>query len=158
DVETIGAHLASDVALAPLIARRPGLRTPGAWDGFETAVRAVLGQQVTISAARKLAGKLVASCGPVVSANVSGDPRLTRAFQRPVCAGAAARRAWAWPGGGRAGLVTLARGAAADPKLLEPIGSYEEVVARLCALPGFGPWTAQYWALRALRDSDAFPA
>jgi AraC family transcriptional regulator of adaptative response / DNA-3-methyladenine glycosylase II len=57
-----------------------------------------------------------------------------------------------------AALTALARAAAADPRLLEPVGTSAEVVERLMKLPGFGPWTAQYWALRALRDSDAFPA
>jgi len=57
-----------------------------------------------------------------------------------------------------AALNALAEAVAADPKLIEPAGSYDETIAKLLALPGFGPWTAQYWALRALRDSDAFPA
>jgi len=57
-----------------------------------------------------------------------------------------------------AALKSLAAAAFADPHLLDPVGTYAEAVARLLALPGFGPWTAQYWALRALRDSDAFPA
>ncbi len=57
-----------------------------------------------------------------------------------------------------ASLAALASAVAADPKLIAPTGSFEDALARLTALPGFGPWTAQYWALRALRDSDAFPA
>ncbi len=57
-----------------------------------------------------------------------------------------------------AALMALAGAVVADPRLIEPAGSYEETIAKLLALPGFGPWTAQYWALRALRDSDAFPA
>jgi AraC family transcriptional regulator of adaptative response / DNA-3-methyladenine glycosylase II len=57
-----------------------------------------------------------------------------------------------------AALAALALAVTENPKLLEPAGSYDETIARLVALPGFGPWTAQYWALRALRDSDAFPA
>jgi AraC family transcriptional regulator of adaptative response / DNA-3-methyladenine glycosylase II len=55
-------------------------------------------------------------------------------------------------------LKSLARAAVADPRLLAPVGTYEEATERMLLLPGFGPWTAQYWALRALRDSDAFPA
>jgi AraC family transcriptional regulator of adaptative response / DNA-3-methyladenine glycosylase II len=158
DVETIGAHLSSDLALAPLVARRPGLRTPGAWDGFELAVRAVLGQQVTVGAARKLAEKLVARSGQTLSASVTGDARLSRAFPTPAQVAVADLATLGMPRARIAALSGLARAAAADPKLLAPIGSYEEAVERLCSLPGFGPWTAQYWALRALRDSDAFPA
>src|SRR5918999_3207446 len=81
DIETIGAHLSRDPFLAALVARRPGLRAPGAWDGFELAVRAILGQQVTVAAARRLAGRLVALCGTVLP----GDqpPTLSRAFPSP---------------------------------------------------------------------------
>ena len=76
DVASIGKHLSGDADLAPLISKRPGLRTPGAWDGFELACRAIFGQQVTVTAARKLAGHLVARAGLHVSADVTGDARL----------------------------------------------------------------------------------
>ena len=66
DVDTITSHLAKDKTLAPLIASRPGLRTPGCWDGFELAIRAVLGQQITVEAARQLGSKLVLLCGDPV--------------------------------------------------------------------------------------------
>src|SRR3984957_8063031 len=81
DPRAIGEHLSADPLLASLIARRPGLRVPGAWDGFEVAIRAVLGQQITVTAARKLAAKLVASFGdPLVAAE---DIRLTHTFPAP---------------------------------------------------------------------------
>ncbi|MEJ0042437.1 MAG: AlkA N-terminal domain-containing protein [Rhizomicrobium sp.] len=80
DIAAIGAHLAGDSALAPLIARRPGLRTPGAWDGFELAVRAILGQQITVVGARRLAVKLVARAGSDIAPEASGDERLARVF------------------------------------------------------------------------------
>src|SRR5215470_8845052 len=84
DVGTITAHLAKDPRLAPLVAARPGLRMPGAWDGFEMAVRAVLGQQITVTAARRLAGKLVAAHGqPLTAAGVELPPGLTAVFPRP---------------------------------------------------------------------------
>jgi AraC family transcriptional regulator of adaptative response / DNA-3-methyladenine glycosylase II len=157
DVETIGAHLASDRGLAPLIAKRPGLRTPGAWDGFELAVRAVLGQQVTIGAARRLAAALVARAGAAVP-SATGDARLTRTFPTPAHMAAADLSSLPMPRARIAALVALARAAVADPRLFEPVGTSGEAVTRLLKLPGFGAWTAQYWALRALRDSDAFPA
>ena len=81
DVDTITSHLAKDQTLAPLIASRPGLRTPGCWDGFELAVRAVLGQQITVEAARQLGSKLVLLCGDAV--RNAADSRLARTFPSP---------------------------------------------------------------------------
>jgi AraC family transcriptional regulator of adaptative response / DNA-3-methyladenine glycosylase II len=158
DVETIGRHLSSDKALAPLIARRPGLRTPGAWDGFELAVRAILGQQITVSGARALAVKIVQRAGTGIAADVSGDARLSRVFPSAARMAATDLSTLGMPRARIAALNGLAQAVTENPKLLEPAGSYDETIARLVALPGFGPWTAQYWALRALRDSDAFPA
>src|ERR1700723_185180 len=80
DIETIDAHLSHDPPLAPLVARRPGLRAPGGWDGFELAVRAILGQQITVAAARRLAGQLVALHGKPVPAGYGGHPSLSHAF------------------------------------------------------------------------------
>ena len=158
DIQTIGAHLSGDSALAPLIARRPGLRTPGAWDGFELAVRAILGQQITVVGARQLAVKIVARAGTDIAPDVSGDERLARVFPSAARMAKTDLSTLGMPRARIGALVALAQAVAADPKLIEPAGSYEETIARLLALPGFGPWTAQYWALRALRDSDAFPA
>jgi 3-methyladenine DNA glycosylase/8-oxoguanine DNA glycosylase len=78
DVEAIATHLSKDEALAPLIALRPGLRVPGCWDGFELAVRAVLGQQITVEAARRLGGILVDLWGDLLPN--SGETGLTRTF------------------------------------------------------------------------------
>jgi AraC family transcriptional regulator of adaptative response / DNA-3-methyladenine glycosylase II len=158
DIQTIGAHLSGDAALAPLIARRPGLRTPGAWDGFELAVRAILGQQITVVGARQLAVKLVARAGTDIAPELSGDARLSRVFPSAARMARTDLSTLGMPKARIAALLALAQAVAADPKLIEPAGSYEETIAKLLALPGFGPWTAQYWALRALRDSDAFPA
>ena len=80
DIETIDAHLSLDRLLAPLVAQRPGLRAPGGWDGFELAVRAILGQQVSVAAARRLAEQLVVSHGEPVSSDFVSDPRLTHVF------------------------------------------------------------------------------
>ena len=158
DIQTIGAHLASDRALAPLIARRPGLRTPGAWCGFELAVRAILGQQITVTGARKLAEKIVTLAGRAIAPAESGDERLSRVFPTAATMAATDISTLGMPKARIAALNALAHAVAAEPKLIEPAGSFDETIARLLALPGFGPWTAQYWALRALRDSDAFPA
>src|SRR5690348_2019833 len=83
DVEAIGAHLAEDASLAPLIARRPGLRSPGCWDAFELAVRAILGQQISVSAARKLAGKIARIAGTAIDPDISGHTALTHVFPTP---------------------------------------------------------------------------
>jgi len=83
DIETIGAHLAADSALAPLIARRPGLRAPGAWDGFELAMRAIFGQQITVPAATKLLGKLVRDYGDPLPATAKDGDGLTHVGDLP---------------------------------------------------------------------------
>jgi len=158
DIETIGAHLSRDPFLAPLVAARPGLRAPGGWEGFELAVRAVLGQQVTVVAARRLAGRLVALCGPVVRKTARLRPGLSRAFPSPERVAAADLRALGMPGARRAALRALAEAAIADPRLFHPFGTVEEAIARLRTIRGVGEWTAQYIALRALREADAFPA
>jgi AraC family transcriptional regulator, regulatory protein of adaptative response / DNA-3-methyladenine glycosylase II len=158
DIETIGAHLSRDPFLAELVARRPGLRAPGAWDGFELAVRAILGQQVTVAAARRLAGRLVASCGEAVVNAAREDAPLRFAFPSPARVAAADLSSLGMPGARRAALKALAEAAAADPDLFRPFGTIEEAITRLRAIRGVGEWTAQYIALRALREPDAFPA
>lgn len=158
DIEAIGAHLSQDPFLAPLVARRPGLRAPGGWDGFELAVRAVLGQQVTVVAARQLAGRLVSICGAEVPAASRLNPALSRAFPSPQRVAAADLGALGMPGSRRATLTALAEAAIADPLLFRPFGTVEEAIARLRQIRGIGDWTAQYIALRALREPDAFPA
>jgi AraC family transcriptional regulator of adaptative response / DNA-3-methyladenine glycosylase II len=158
DVATIGAHLAQDPLLAPLIAERPGLRAPGGWDGFELAVRAVLGQQVTVEAGRRLAGQLVRLCGADVPAAQRSDPALTHSFPTAAQVATADLAPMGMPNARKAALRALAEVVLADPLLFEPLGSVEETVARLRAIRGVGEWTAQYIALRAVRETDAFPA
>ena len=152
----IGAHLATDPLLAGLVARRPGLRVPGAWDGFETAIRAVLGQQITVVGAVRLAGKLVAQYGDRL-AEPAGDG-LTHSFPTPSRLAAADLRSLGMPGSRAAALSSLAAAAAADSRLFSPSQTLEAAVARLRTLRGIGEWTAQYIAMRAVREPDAFPA
>jgi AraC family transcriptional regulator, regulatory protein of adaptative response / DNA-3-methyladenine glycosylase II len=153
DVKSIGAVLARDPLLAKLISARPGLRTPGAWDGFELAMRAILGQQVTVSAGRKLASKLVAAC-----AVRSGDAELPLLFPEPGEVVKADLRSLGMPAARKAALVSMAKAALAEPELFDPLATVEETVARLRTIPGVGDWTAQYIALRASREPDAFPS
>lgn len=154
DVGRIGAHLSADPVLAALVARRPGLRVPGGWDGFELAVRAVLGQQVTLAAARGLAGRLVLACG----AACAGADGLCRVFPTPARVAASDLTTLGMPGARRATLHAIARAAIDDPGLFTTARGLDDSVGRLRAIPGVGEWTAQYIALRALRETDAFPA
>ena len=156
DPHAIGGHLATDPLLAPLVAARPGLRVPGAWDGFETAIRAVLGQQITVTAALRLAAKLVARHGDPMG--LMAETGLTHTFPAPSRLAAVDLRSLGMPGARAAALSTLAAAAAADPRLFSPGQTLEAAIARLRALRGIGEWTAQYIAMRALREPDAFPA
>ncbi|MCU1263144.1 MAG: DNA-3-methyladenine glycosylase / Transcriptional regulator Ada [Bryobacterales bacterium] len=158
DIETIDAHLSLDPRLAPFVAQRPGLRAPGGWDAFELGVRAILGQQVTVSAARRLAGQLVASHGETVSHDFVSDPRLTYVFPEAECLAVVEPIDIGMPAARRSALKELAAAAVADPNLFRSFGTIEEAIARLRKIRGVGEWTAQYIALRALRETDAFPA
>ena len=159
DPAAIGAHLAKDPTLAPLVAARPGLRVPGAWDGFELAIRAILGQQITVTAARGLAGKLVQAHGEPLPAAVAGAVEgLTHVFPSPAALANTDFAALGMPRSRAAALAALAAAVVADPQIFGPRRSLEDAVRALRALPGIGEWTAQYIAMRELREPDAFPA
>ena len=154
----IAAHLARDARLAPSIARSPGLRVPGAFDGFETAVRAVLGQQVSVAAATTLAGRFAARFGQRVR---TPYPALVTAFPEAARVAAADAREIARVGlpAARAASVRLLAAALAAGRLrLEPGADPESSMAALVEIPGIGPWTAQYLAMRSLAWPDAFPS
>ncbi len=141
DSRRIDAHLARDPLLRPLVRARPGLRVPGAWDGFELAVRAILGQQVSVKGATTLAGRLVAAHGEKL-----GDGFLFP--ERSVVAKAPLEK------------IGLPRARAASIRAVaeSPITFAEhDLEERLLEVPGIGPWTASYVALR-LGEPDAFPA
>ena len=158
DPLAIGAHLSQDPALAPLIAARPGLRVPGAWDGFELAVRAILGQQITVPAAAGLAGKLVLSYGEKIDDPAALDQGLTHVFPTPQQLAGKDLTAIGMPKTRRIALSGLAAAVVADPLIFGPCRSLEEAVVQLRSLAGVGEWTAQYIAMRELREPDAFPA
>jgi AraC family transcriptional regulator of adaptative response / DNA-3-methyladenine glycosylase II len=158
DIGTIGDHLSSDPVLAPLVAHRPGLRAPGGWDGFELAVRAVLGQQISVIAARRLAGQLVVLHGRAVPKSFLIHSDLSHAFPTAKHLASAASIGLGMPAARLATLKAVAEAAVADPNLFRPFGSIEETVTRLRKIRGIGEWTAQYIALRAIREMDAFPA
>jgi AraC family transcriptional regulator of adaptative response / DNA-3-methyladenine glycosylase II len=157
DPGAIIAALSADPVLAPLVSARPGLRVPGGWDGFEIAVRAVLGQQITLKAATQLATRIVSSIGTPVT-DCTDLPGLTHAFPRPerfninTLAGLGMTKARA------AAIAGVAAAMIADQRLFDPRRDLADAVARLRKLPGIGEWTAQYIAMRALGESDAFLA
>ncbi len=159
DPAAISAHLSRDPVLAPMVAARPGLRVPGAWDGFEIAIRAILGQQITVHAARGLAGKLVAAHGePLPAELVGAAPGLTHVFPSPRSLAGADFAALGMPRSRAAALTALTEAVTADPLIFGARRSLEDAVGALKALPGIGEWTAQYIAMRELREPDAFPA
>lgn len=156
DPLAISAHLRSSPQLAPLVARRPGLRVPGAWDPFEVAVRIVLGQQVTVRGATTLAGRLVALLGERASGAACGA--LTHLFPLPEAVARADLVRIGLPRARARTLHRLAGGVASgEIELVAPRG-VDDLVTRLTAIPGIGDWTAQFIALRACGEPDAFPA
>jgi AraC family transcriptional regulator of adaptative response / DNA-3-methyladenine glycosylase II len=157
DPALIGAHLSQDASLAPLVAARPGLRAPGAWDGFEMAVRAILGQQITVAAARNLAAKLVAAYGEPLEDPAAAALGLSRVFPSPQRLVGRDIAALGMPRSRGAALEALARTVVAEPAIFTPRADLETAIRALSALPGVGEWTAQYIALRELREPDAFP-
>jgi AraC family transcriptional regulator, regulatory protein of adaptative response / DNA-3-methyladenine glycosylase II len=158
DPDTIGAHLALDPSLAPLVKARPGLRVPGAWDGFELAMRALFGQQITVHAATKLLGKLVQAHGEPLPASARDSEGLTHLFPAASRIAAADLAALGMPGARAKAASALAQIIADDPQIFSRGASLDDAIAKLRALPGIGEWTAQYIAMRELREPDAFPA
>ena len=155
DLGTVHAALAKEPLLARGIAQRPGLRIPGGWDGFEVAARAVLGQQVSVAAATTLARRLVDRFG----AHLDGMPEgLDRQFPAPQALLDAPLESIGLPRTRAATLRAVAQ-ACADGRLdfsrAQPLDHF---VQQAVALPGIGPWTAHYMALRAMGMPDAFPA
>ncbi|URD39937.1 DNA-3-methyladenine glycosylase 2 family protein [Methylobacterium tardum] len=155
DPGAIATCLAGDPVLAPLVAARPGLRLPGAWDPFETGCRAILGQQVSVAAAIGLAGRLVAAFGTPLAEPMDG---LTHVFPAPAdLVEADIALALNMPRARGTAIRALAAAALADPDLFAPVESLEAAVLRFTAIRGIGPWTAQYIAMRALKLPDALP-
>jgi AraC family transcriptional regulator of adaptative response / DNA-3-methyladenine glycosylase II len=151
------AALSADPILRPLISARPGLRLPGGWDGFEIAIRAVLGQQITLKEATLLAGRIVSALGKPVADSID-IPGLTHAFPRPERFKRNSLAAIRMPRARAAAIQSLAAATIANPHLFDPRPDLADAVARLRGFPGIGEWTAQYIAMRALGESDAFLA
>jgi len=153
DPSVVCEHLRRDPLLDRILTRHPGLRVPGAWDGFELAVRAILGQQISVRAASTIAGRVADLFGT----EVAGQASLNRRFPQPSQLADAPLE--------RAGVIAaraqtirmMARAVGSGAISLAPTADPERTIASLTALPGIGEWTAQYIAMRALGEPDAFP-
>jgi len=145
--------LSKDRRLANIVKKRPGLRAPGAVDGTELAIQAVLGQQVSLAAARTLASRLVTARGDVIKI---ADPTLTHLFPQAEAIAEADLARLGVPATRRATLRALARAVADGTLALDPGADRTETHQQLMRLPGIGEWTAGYIVMRALGDPDTF--
>jgi AraC family transcriptional regulator of adaptative response / DNA-3-methyladenine glycosylase II len=144
-------------ALGPLAKRNPGLRVPGAFDGFEMAVRAILGQQVTVAAVRTIAGRFAAAFGDAVATPFDALTTLFPGAARVAALAPGDVARLGMPGARARTIVSLARAVADGRLVLTPSADIEATLDALRAVPGIGEWTAQYIAMRALAWPDAFP-
>lgn len=154
DPDAVARQLRRDPLLAPRIAALPGIRIPGSWDGFELAVRAVLGQQVTVRGATTLAGRLVREFGT----RLDGAPGPTHLFPTPEKLAAADVARIGLPRARANTLHSLASAVAEGRLSFSAAGDGERFITSFRQIPGIGDWTAQYVAMRALSEPDAFPA
>ncbi len=156
DPVAVWEALGSDRLLGPIVDLDPGRRVPGAVDGFELAVRAVIGQQVSVTGARTVAGRLVQAAGEALPDPADG---VTHLFPTPEALAELGRRdpdSFAMPASRRRALVVLAEAVETGSVTIDAGSDPGELRHALVALPGIGPWTAEYVAMRALRDPDAF--
>jgi AraC family transcriptional regulator of adaptative response / DNA-3-methyladenine glycosylase II len=155
DVPSITSQFAEDALLGPLVEKRPGLRVPGCWDRFELAIRAVLGQQVSVAAARTLAGRMVGQFGEALPDDLVTGTGITHLFPTPdalmgrelIKIGLTTRRAQTL-----ADVIDLFAEPDCDQK------SGDALIDAMTGIKGIGPWTLNYFGLRGLGDPDAFPA
>lgn len=163
DSAAIGAHLARDPWLAPLVEAAPGLRVPGAWSAFELVVRAIVGQQISVKAATTLIGRLVVRAG----ARIDDHPHAGTAWRFPTSAALAEAdlALVGMPGKRVAALQAVAQAVASGRVPIDRVNTgtvgtvdLADMRKALLALPGIGPWTVEYIAMRAWRDADAWPA
>jgi len=153
DPLAVADHLGSDPLLEPLVRRTPGLRVPGAVDGTELAVRAVLGQQVSVAGARTLAGRLVSRYGEELAETDGG---LTHLFPEPAALLESGPEGFGMPEARVDALLRLCDALRSGRIFLDPGADREETLRALLSIRGIGPWTASYVAMRALGDPDVF--
>lgn len=154
DWATIAEGLKTDAALAAQVEADPGLRVPGCWNGFELATRAILGQQVTVKGATALAGRMVSAFGK----SFCGASGLTHLFPSPETLAEAPLSSVGLTNARAQTIRALARAVCDGQIRFEAVADTDQFLARLCEIPGIGHWTAQYVAMRALGEPDAFPS
>jgi len=154
DWTSIVPSLKADSVLGKWVNAEPGLRVPGCWNGFELAIRAILGQQITVKGATALAGTLVRTFGQPVS----GAGNLTHLFPTPEILAEADLGRIGMPRSRSATIRAFAKAVCHGQVTFEGIVGTDEFLAQLCEIPGIGNWTAQYIAMRALGEPDAFPS
>lgn len=156
DPQAIADALSIDARLRPLLKQRPGLRVPSGWDGFEIAVRAIIGQQISVAGARTLASRLSQRFGQALPAPFGSG--LEHLFPTPAALADADLGAIGLTRARAETVRTMARALLDGRVDFRPERTLDDFTARWVALPGIGPWTAHYIALRALGHPDAFPA
>jgi len=157
DPQVVDEHLAADPLLAPLVAASPGRRVPGTVDVFETAVRAVVGQQISIAGARTVTGRIVRALGePIRPSLACAAAPCELVFPSPDAVAAAPPDVFAMPGRRKASIVALGRAVVDGDLCLDASITRAELASQLLALPGIGPWTAEYIAMRGRGDPDAY--
>jgi AraC family transcriptional regulator of adaptative response / DNA-3-methyladenine glycosylase II len=149
DWRAIAARLGRDPMLRPLLEKHRGIRVPGGWDPFEIVIRAIVGQQISVAAARSIVGTIAETCGER-TANGLSFPTAQRIASSSLTLGMPRRRL--------ASIREVAKAVASGSFLLEKRATLDETIAALQDLPGIGPWSANYIAMRAFRETDAFPA
>lgn len=158
DPVAIDDALGGDRVIGPLVRQSPGRRVPGAVDGFELAVRAIIGQQVSVTGARTIAGRLVRAAGEPLG---ESNGTITHLFPTPEALLALSREdpaVFSMPASRRRALAHLAQALVSGDVTIDVASDPDELRRALVAIPGIGPWTAEYVAMRALRDPDAFMA
>lgn len=156
DPAVIDQHLATDPLLAPLIDRNAGLRVPKAWDPYELAIRTIVGQQVSVAWATTVTGRIAERFGTALL-NIDGDDEIRFLFPTAERLANADLSSLGMPGKRAQAIKGFAAAVASGALDLENLGGLDETIERLCALPGIGPWTAHYIAMRGLGEADGFP-
>lgn len=156
--DIIAAKLTQDPLLADMVTRNPGLRVPGAFDGFELAVRAILGQQIAVKAATTLAGRFVEAFGAPMETPHPRLARLSPTSHRIAAAKVEEIAALGITQARARSIIALAEEIASGRLKLEAGVHPGQTIEQLVAMPGIGRWTAHYIAMRALRWPDAFPS
>jgi len=158
DPEAIAKHLSSDARLRDCVRRRPGLRVPGAWDAFETTLRIVLGQQISVAGATTLHGRLVRRLGVAIAEGDETSAGLTHYTPTAADVAAADLSGIGLTSARAATVSSLARAVAGGTLDLRPTAGLESAIHTLASLPGIGSWTAQMIAMRVMGEPDACPS